>query len=179
MKKLLLAVCSLLLVHCAADREDPFRIGRDRVGKLMRSHLVADIEQVYQADSLVRDTSRINMGSSGLIEIYEKGGQHLLTLTPSTDSLPRIENIRIRDPRYRTEEGIGLESTFGEIEKAYQVRKVVSSMNNVLILLKDHPVYFTISREELPAALRYTGTQVEAVQIPDAARVKYMMVGWE
>lgn len=180
MKKFLFPLFSILLfVHCSAEREDPFLVGRDHVGKLKRTHLLSDIDQLYQADSLVRDTTRMSMGNNGNIEVFEKGGNHLLTLTPSGDSLPAIGNIRIRDPRFMTAEGIGLESTFGEIESTYEIRKVVGSSKNILVLLRDHPLYFTISREELPAALRYSSAPVEVVQIPDQARVKYMMVGWD
>ncbi len=169
----------LFLTQCQTEREDPFLIGQDRVGKLMQTHRISELDSVYQLDSLVRDTARLNMGINGKIEVFEKGGKHLLTLTPSLDSLPGIENIQIRDPRFQTATGISLESTYGDIEKAYEIRKVISSMNNVVILLKDHPLYVTISREELPSAIRYTDTNIEPVQIPPTAKIKYMMVAWE
>ncbi len=180
MKKIVLFLgVALLLTYCKPDREDPFLVEKERVGKLLKTHRVSQLDSIYQLDSLVRDTSSISIGRNRRIDVYEPGGKHLLTLTPSLDSLERIDNVRIWDPRFKTEAGIGLESTFGEIETAYEIRKVVSSINNILVLVKEHPVYFTISREELPAALRYTDTPIEAVQIPDDARIKYMMVGWE
>ena len=53
-------------------------------------------------------------------------------------------------------------------------------MNNILILVKESEVYFTISKEELPSSLRYASSvNIEAVQIPDSARIKYMMLGWD
>ncbi|MEJ2163112.1 MAG: hypothetical protein P8X60_07310 [Robiginitalea sp.] len=180
MKKYLLLLCAVLLfAQCKSEQEDPFLIGKDRVGKLLQTHRLTDLDVVYQSDSLVRDTSNLNMGRNGKIEVYEKGGSHLLTLTPSADSIPGIENIQIRDPRFTTAEGIHLNSTFGDIEKAYEIRKVMGSLNNIVILLKDHPLYVTISREELPAALRYGGTDIEPVQIPEKAGIKYIMVAWE
>lgn len=180
MKKFVFVLCiAFLFTSCSTEQEDPFLIGKDRVGKLLKSHKVSDLDALFQADSLIRDTTRLNMGGNRKIEVYEKGGGHLLTLTPSQDSIPTIESVWIRDSRYKTPEGIGMGATFGDIEKAYEIRKVVSSLNNVLVLLKDHPMYFTISREELPGALKYSGTPVEALQIPDEAAVKYVMVGWE
>ncbi len=174
-----LFVIILVFAQCQTEREDPFLIGQDRVGKLIQSHLLSELDSVYQLDSLVRDTARLNMGINGKIEVYEKGGKHLLTLTPSLDSLPGVENIQIRDERFQTDKGISLESTYGDVEKAYEIRKVISSMNNVVILLKDHPLYITISREELPAAIRYTESNIEPVQIPPTAPIKYMMVAWD
>ena len=180
MKKSLLYLClGLLAVQCATDKADPFLLGKDKVGKLQRTNTISDLETVFETDSLIRDTTRMNMGGNRKIEVFEKGGAHLLTLTPSMDSIPVVESVWIRDPRFKTAEGIGLESTFGQIQKSYEIQKVVSSLNNVLVLLKDNPMYFTISREELPGALKYSGTPVEAVQIPEDARIKYIMVGWE
>ena len=180
MKNYLILLCVIFLLgSCTGEQEDPFLIGKDRVGKLLQTSRLAELDEVFQLDSLVRDTALLNMGRNGKIEVYEKGGAHLLTLTPDADSIPGIENVQIRDARFQTAEGISLESTYGDIEQAYEVRKVVSSMNNVLVLLKDHPLYVTISREELPAAIRYTETNIEAVQIPEQARIKYMMVAWE
>jgi hypothetical protein len=178
-QKLLLLIAPLLLLHCTGEKETPFLVGPDRVGKLMRTHRLSQLDSIYRSDSLVRDSTRLNMGINGKIEVYEKGGQHLLTLSPGTDSLAGIENIRILDPRYQTPEGIGLLSTFNDIQKAYEIRKVVSSPSNILILLKNSPVYFTISREELPGAIRYSNQPIEAIQIPGEARIKYMMVAWE
>ena len=52
-------------------------------------------------------------------------------------------------------------------------------MNNVVVLLKDSDLYFTISKDQLPSSLRYASSvNIEAVQIPDEAKIKYMMVGW-
>ena len=103
-----------------------------------------------------------------------------MTLTPGTDSLKTIENINIHDPRFRTEEGVSLESTFKDIRENYSIKKLVTFRNNVVVFIKENDVYFTIDRKELPENLRYNlDAKIEAVQIPDAAKIKYMMVGWE
>lgn len=178
-RSLLPLLALVALASCQEEAADPFKVVPGRVGKLLKTHRVSELDSIYAADSLVRDSTRIRLGVNGKIEVFEKGGAHLLTLSPQTDSLRGIGNVRIRDPRFQTLEGIGLSSTFGEIEKAYEIRKVLSSLNNVLILLKGQEVYFTISREELPGSIRYNNSPVEAVQIPDAARIKYMMVDWD
>ena len=51
-------------------------------------------------------------------------------------------------------------------------------MNNVVILLHDSDLYFTISKDELPAELRFNNSDIDVVQIPDKAKIKYMMIGW-
>lgn len=174
-----LFISVFILVQCKSDTVNPFEIGTDHVGQLYRETPISQLDSIFATDSIVRDTSRLKIGSGGSIEIYEKGGGALLSLSATTDSIPVIENVRILDPRYKTEKGIGLNSTYGEIRKHYEVRKVITSMNNILILLKGSDLYFTISRSELPEDLRYSTTSIEEVQIPDGARIKYIMLGWE
>lgn len=172
-------LCALLMLQCKDNQNEAFLIDSGRVGKLLRDHRSSQLDSVFTADSLVRDTTKMNLGQDGKIEVYERGGVHLLTLSPAGDTLHRIGNIRIHDARYRTPEGITLQSTFGDIKAAYEIRKIITSLNNVLVLPKGSEVYFTISKEDLPASLRYTMDPIEEVQIPDAAPVKYMMVGWD
>ncbi|MAU71980.1 MAG: hypothetical protein CML04_07770 [Pseudozobellia sp.] len=182
MKNLLaLAFLALAFIGCSDEKDTTFLITKDSVGKLDRISLARDIEIIYENDSIVKDSTVINTSNnSKKIKIFEKGGKQLLTLTPSSDSIPTIENIRIEDGRYLTDKGIGLTSTFKDIKDNYTIRKVITSMNNVVILLKDSDVYFTISKEELPSSLRYASSvNIEAVQIPDDAKIKYMMVAWE
>lgn len=181
MKRYLLSLlgAGLILTACQPEAPGPFDISQGRVGKLLREHTFSQLDSIYATDSLVRDTTRLKLGLDGKVEVYEKGGKHLLTLSPAGDSLGRIGNIHIRDARYITDKGISLNSTFGEVKAQYEVRKVITSLNNILVLPKGSDAYFTISREELPASLRYTSDPVEAVQIPDKARIKYLMVGWD
>lgn len=181
-KKIPLMILSfgLILAGCETDpKTDPFAVVQGQVGKLNRDHTMAELDSIYSADSLVRDSTRMQFGSEGKVEVYEKGGKHLLTLSPAGDSLNRIGNIRVHDKRFKTDKGIHLGSTFGEFNEQYEVRKIITSLNNVLVLFKGTEVYITISREDLPASLRYSTDPIEAVQIPDNAPVKYMMVGWD
>ena len=176
-----LVASTFIILNCSKEKDTTFLITKDAVGKLKRSDLAKDITTIYATDSIVGDTSLLKIGNtSKKIKIYERGGKHLLTLTPSEDSLPKIENLRIYDPRFISEKGVGLNSTFKDIKDNYGIKKVVTSRNNVVIFIKDSGMYFTISKEELPASLRYASSvNIEAVQIPDKAKIKYLMVGWE
>ena len=180
--KILPILCLLILVvvGCKKEVNTEFSITKDRVGKVTRSTLIKDLETIYAEDSIVRKDPDTELGkSSGNIEIFKKGGDHLLSITPNSDSLQKIQNIRIYDSRFRTANGINLLSTFKDIKAHYSIKKVVTSMNNVVILLKDSDLYFTISKDDLPADLRFGSNNIDAVQIPDQAEIKYMMVGWE
>lgn len=175
-----LAVITFLMVQCKNDNTQ-FLITKDSVGKLTRNTLVSELQMVFAQDSIVSDADTLKIGgNSKNIKVFEKGGAHLLTLAPDAESIQKIKNIRVFDPRFKTVSGVGLTSTFKDIKENYQIRKIVTSINNVVIFLKDSDIYFTVDKQELPSSLRYgASTNIEAVQIPDDAKLKYMMIGWE
>ena len=170
-----------LLNNCAKEKNNDFQISGDQVGKLSKQSLARDIELIFEKDSVVKDTVKLNFGSgASKIKIYERGGSLLLTLTPNNDSIATIQNIMVNDERFVTEEGVSKLSTFKEIRENYSIKKIITSINNVVVLLKDSDLYFTIDKKELPESLRYNAnSKIEEVQIPDNAKVKYMMVGWD
>ncbi|NNE77321.1 MAG: hypothetical protein HKN31_09645 [Pricia sp.] len=172
---------TMMITQCEKEPDTEFLITKDSIGKLDKISLARDLEVIYANDSIVKDSTINNISNnSKKVKVFEKGGKHLLTLTPSSDSIPTIENIRIEDSRFITEKGVGLNSTFKDIKNNYSIQKVITSMNNVVLLLRDTDVYFTIDKEELPSSLRYASSvNIEAVQIPDKAKIKYMMVAWE
>lgn len=176
---LLLLACTLAFVQ-SCEKDTPYRITEDSVGPLLKSSPVSELETLFANDSVVKDTSELSIGnSSKKIEVFEKGGKHLLTLTPSTDSIPTIENVRVLDKRYKTDKGIGLESTFRDIQKQYAIKKIVTTISSIVVFPKESNLYFTIDKEELPSNLRFSSSNIEAVQIPDEAKIKYLMLGWE
>ncbi len=177
----ILSLLGLLILGCQKEIDTSFLITQNRVGKLEKGSLIRELDIIFDQDSLVRDTTRLNFGShTQKIKVFEKNGQHLITISPSSDSIPKVENVRIFDPRYHSEEGIGLKSNFSDIKSNYEISKVVSSMKNVVVFLKNNPMYFTIDKDQLPSNLRYSANQkIEEVQIPDEAKIKYFMVGWE
>ncbi len=175
-------ICAMVFcVQCKKEKDTSFLITNDSVGKLEKISLVRDLDLIFYQDSIVRDTMKLASGlGARSIKIYEKGGKHLLTITPSSDSIPKVQNIRINDPRFVTEKGIGLNSTFKDIIENYEIQKIVTSINNIVIFVKDSDIYFTIDKSQLPESLRYVSNGgIDAVQVPDGAKIKYLMVGWE
>ncbi len=182
MKKCLLVVVilNLMLLSTCTEKDTAFLITETSVGPLQHTTLFDDVENTFVQDSIVKDTFRLKSdGRPRKIKVFEKGGKHLLTLKPSQDSVPKVENIQIFDSRYSTESGIGLRSTFKDIQARYKIRKIVTTLKSVVIFPKESDLYFTIDKEELPSNLRYSSSNIEAVQIPDEAKIKYLMIGWE
>jgi len=179
--KTILGLCLFIILFSSCNKEvdTSFQITKDHLGPLSKSTRIAQIDSIFANDSIVRSGTVLKEETaSEKIEIFEKGGAHLLSISPTNDSVPMIENIRVYDPRYSTVEGVNVLSTFKDLKDKLVIKKVITSMNNVVILLKDSDLYFTISKEELPSELRFNNSDIDIVQIPDKANIKYMMIGW-
>lgn len=179
--KTILGICLFILLFssCNKTEDSSFQITKDQLGPLSKTTRIDQLDSIFANDSIVRSGTNLKEeAASEKIEIFEKGGAHLLSISPTNDSVPIIENVRIYDPRYSTIEGVTILSTFKDIKDKLVIKKVITSLNNVVILLKDSDLYFTISKEELPAELRFNNSDIDVVQIPDKANIKYMMIGW-
>ncbi|NKI33174.1 hypothetical protein [Croceivirga thetidis] len=173
-------IASVFLMVIACQKQDSnFLVSETSIGQFNKEVIFADVEALVGEGFVEKDTFQLKEGENPKkIKVFEKGGKHLLTLTASNDSIPKIENINIIDARYTTGEGLNLKSTFKDIQDAYEIKKIVTTLNSVVIFPKSSNLYFTIDKSELPANLRFTSSNIEAVQIPDDARIKYLMLGW-
>jgi hypothetical protein len=183
MKKTIFTLLTISILMTSCNKEvDPFSISKHNIGLLTDSTQVKDLEVIYAKDSIVKKIAGDEfLGNVNDIMIFEKGGKKLLELSPNEalDSTATIGNIKIIDPRYKTDKGISTLSTFGDIKASYKISSIQNTLRNVVILVNENNTFYSISKEELPAELRFDMTKkIEAVNIPDTAKIKYFMVGW-
>jgi hypothetical protein len=176
-----LTIVTLLFVGCQKE-QDPFQISKQHVGLLTDSTQVKDLKAVFANDSVVARLldSEFTFNRTD-IDIFDKAGNKLLTLTPKVvqDSTSTIETIKVLDPRFKTEKGISTMSTFADIEKNYKISNIQNTIKNIVVFVNDINAFFTISKSELPAELQFDrNAKIEAVQIPGNAKIKYFMIGW-
>lgn len=176
-----IAIVSLFLTSCG-KHQDPFLIQKQNIGNLTDSTQVKDLKTVFEKDSIASykgtDEFTININN---IDIYDKDGTALLTLSPErrSDSTSVVTSVRILDARYKTEKGISNASTFKDIEKAYTISKIDNLINTIVVSVKEIDVSFTIDKKELSSNLRFDRSiAIEASQIPDGAKIKYFFVHW-
>lgn len=179
----LLALTAVVISFSCSKEEDPFLITQNRVGKLSPDVQINELDDLYQEDSLVRDNSGDQgIGSASEIEIYSDQGNLLLVLQPNQqfDSTSTISNIQVVDPRYKTEKGLGIESTFGDIVENYSISRIENTLSSAVVFIDELNIYISIDKKHLPSELRFdTDTKIEASQIPDDARFKHFMIGWD
>lgn len=184
MKKHVIILFLFIISAMSCEKEtDPFAIKKNSIGFLNDSTQVKDLHLAFPQDSIVNykgdSTFQIPMNR---VEIYEKGGTLLLTLTPKTmaDSSSTINSILIKDERYKTQEGISILSRFSDIQNAYQISKIDNLINTFVISVNEIDAQFAIDKTELPANLRYDmNMTIEESQIPNGARIKYFFINWD
>ena len=183
MKKsiLSLAIMALACVSCSTKTEN-FTIAKNSIGALTPTTQVKDLETTFANDSIVKFVPGGEFTASiNEIEIFEKGGKKLLTLTPVTvmDSTSVIRTVQVFDPRYKSDKGISTLSTFKDIQDHYKISSIDNLINAVVISVNELNASFTIDKKELPSNLRFDmSLNIEASQIPDSAKIKYFFLNW-
>jgi hypothetical protein len=187
MKKTLLtltivSMVSIAFVQCGKDT-DPYLIENGAIGNLTKETKMKQVDSIFSNDSIVKlNPVQGTIGTQGEVAVFDKDGTKLLLLSPDNENDPNSEitNIQVFDKRYKTKKGLNVGSTFKDVKANYTIDNVETTINAVVVFLKDTDVYLTIDKKNLPENLRYNmDAKVETSQIPDDAPFKYFMIGWE
>ncbi|MFK5982066.1 MAG: hypothetical protein QM499_04050 [Flavobacteriaceae bacterium] len=182
-KKIVFIVLSTFLFVQCAEEKDPYLISNKAVGNLTLGMKIKQVDSIFANDSIVRLNSRQDeFSTQGEVEIYEKGGNKLMLISPRGDNNPDalIANFQFFDNRYKTDKGLNLGSTFKFIKDNYEITNIETTISTIVIFLKDSDLFINIDKKELPENLRYNPNFViEAVNIPDTAKIKYLMMSWD
>jgi len=112
--------------------------------------------------------------------IYSKKGKHLLTITPKEplDSLSKIGFVDIFDPAYVTEKGIGLNSTFEEINLLTRIGKVEATFTKATLYLDELNATMTLDKQDL-GIKTMTTSEIQLEQIPNLVKPKTFVVWFD
>ena len=171
-----------LLAACET-KSDPFAITKHSIGLLTDSTAVKDLKAVFANDSISKFIGGDEFtGSINTISVFEKGtGKLLLELDPNyaLDTLSTIRTVRVMDARFKTKDGLNTLSTFGDINSKYSISSIQNTLRNLIVSVDEINVYFTLSKMELPEEMRYNMNQkIEAISIPETAKIKDFYIQW-
>lgn len=184
MKKYLLPIVLIatFFVQCKKDK-DPFLIKNGEIGNLTKEIKMKQVDSIFVQDSIIKlNDTKDALGTQGEVEIFEKGGHKLMLITPHDENDPNstISYVQLFDGRYRTEKNLSPESTFKDVRANYTIENVQTTINAVVVFLKDSDIYLTIDKKYLPENLQYDmNLKADESQIPDTAKFKYFMLGWD
>ncbi|WP_460218330.1 hypothetical protein [Psychroserpens sp. MEBiC05023] len=178
-----LVIIALLVVSCKSEKkQDPFQISKHHVGLLTDSTQVKDLEFAFPNDSIVTSIKGDEfIEDNNDIYIYASNGNKLLSLTPSQalDSTSTIKSVHILSDTFKTDKNISTLSTFKDINDNYKISSINNLIRSIVISVNEINASFTIDKKELPANLRFDmNLNIEAIQIPDNAKIKYFMIHW-
>ena len=176
------ALITLLILSSCKEDINPYQISGSNVGLLTDSTQVKDLKSLFINDSIVKfSEDDAFTGNINSIEIFEKSGKKLLVVSPveANDSTALINTVRIIDERYKTDKGISAISTFKDINDNYKISKIDNLINSIVVSVNEINASFTIDKKELPVNMRFDNTMtISAVQIPNAAKIKFFMIHW-
>ncbi len=182
-KKIAFIALSILLFVRCEEEKDPFLISNKAVGNITLGMKIKQVDSIFANDSIVKLHAREDeLATKGEVEIYEKGGKKLLLISPRNNNNPEalIANFQFFDNRYKTDKGLNLGSTFKFIKDNYEIKNIETTLSTVVVFLKDSDLFINIDKKELPENLRYNPSIViEASNIPDEAKIKYLMLSWD
>ena len=184
MLKKIIAIVSVTLLFIQCKEEiNPFLISNDSVGALTRGMTIKEIDSIFAQDSIVKlYAQNEELPTQGEVEIYEKNGTKLVSISPVTNNDPDalISNFQFFDPRYKTDKGLNLSSTFKDIKANYKILNIETTISTVVIFLEDNDLFINIDKNELPENFRYNPNLViDVTNIPDEAKIKYFMLSWK
>jgi len=184
MLKKIIAIVSVTLLFIQCKEEiNPFLISNDSVGTLTRGMTIKEIDSTFAKDSIVKlYAQNEELPTQGEVEIYEKNGTKLVSISPVTNNDPDalISNFQFFDPRYKTDKGLNLSSTFKDIKANYKISNIETTISTVVIFLEDNDLFINIDKNELPENFRYNPNLViDITNIPDEAKIKYFMLSWK
>jgi hypothetical protein len=178
---LYLTILSLIFASCSKE-QDPFQIGKQNIGLLTDSTQVKDLKAIFSKDSIVKSLNDTEFTRNiNDIEIFEKGGKKLLSISPRnpSDSTSYIQSVRVFDPRFKTDKKLSTESTFKDIANNYKITRIDNLINSIVVTVNEINASFTIDKKELPANMRFDmSLKIEAVHIPDNAKIKFFFLNW-
>ena len=183
LKKIIAIVSGTLLFIQCKEEINPFLISNDSVGALTRGMTIKEIDSIFAQDSIVKlYAQNEELPTQGEVEIYDKNGTKLVSISPVTNNDPDalISNFQFFDPRYKTDKGLNLSSTFKDIKANYKILNIETTISTVVIFLEDNDLFINIDKNELPENFRYNPNLViDVTNIPDEAKIKYFMLSWK
>ena len=180
---LYLSVLFFILIGC--NSHSNFVIEKGKVGQITHETTIKELTTIFKQDSIVSTLSEGALGDDyfqdeDTYKIFEKGGKHLLTITPQEqlDSTSTIKSVEIHDIRYHTKNNINLQSNFSEINATTNKIRVESTLQSVTLFLDELNATVAIDKEELGLS-NFSTQKVLLEQIPDLARMKSFVIWFD
>jgi hypothetical protein len=148
-----------------------YQINRSQVGPIKIGMPVARLPLVVPTGQL-REVAISREGQG--FKAYEVGGPPAgLLVEEKCTPACRVWRIQVKDPAYRTAEGLGIGSTLGEVKKYYPISFLGSGETEIVAVSDQKKITFLLDVSRLPAA---TVPRLNVTNTPDSVKVLGLVV---
>jgi len=163
----------------SCSKENRNLIDKNQIGLLTNETEFYEVKNIMHEDSVVTETTNDGFVSSvskkkQKLIVFDTSGQKLMEINPlkTSDSLTLIQDVRIFSENYKTNNGIGIGSSFADLKKNHDINNIQTSLSSIIINLKDIDAMVSFSKEVLPGNVRFDNDAViKSTMIPDDAEI--------
>jgi len=140
------------------------------VGEILLGSKLESLKKFYSADKIRIETEETEMSDINVYNIYGDNEKALLTITPDKQKV-QVQKIMVYGKSFKTENNIGVGSTYSELIKAYKNTSVIGGEEGVLVTVNElKNVIFTMDGKNL------NWVPDQEVNIPGDTKVQYIIV---
>lgn len=192
MRKILIILSLIAVFHsCRSShghqeksiREQEFLLAPNQVGTIEKGMTIKDLYSIFSENQIkkIKTKSELTADASDNFFVYDSLNHLLLIASPQVknDEGSKITRIVIKDKRYKTEKGIGLQSNVGQIKDAYENTDFLPSANEIVMFVPEIDANFEINPRHLHSNMwnDSTGTII-ADSIPANTTVSTLAIFW-
>ncbi|MGY6647449.1 hypothetical protein [Wenyingzhuangia sp. IMCC45574] len=186
MKRFLLLFLLTTVLFSCATKEDT-TIALNKVGVLTNTTTIDKLEQLFVNDSIVSRLTEGEFGSNSIYVhdddthlVYKKGGELLLSISPvnQLDSVSKVKSITVLSDVYKTGAGVGISSTFKDLNIQHNIEKLEATFHLVTVFVKDINATFTMEKQAV-GVNDFTLGEIDKSQIPENATFTSMTIWME
>ena len=171
----------VLIVSCQTISNNDFIIKNKQVGKLTDTTTIAQLKLLYQNDSIVKNTyGKAAFEPYDEYTIIDKKSKNiLLVVVPQkiNDEQSVIKYIEIKSPKFKTEKGVNLASSFGDFKKQHKVGRVDETFKHIVVFIDDLNATINMPKDVIPLNAQHNpNIKVDKTLIPDNVKIKDFVV---
>jgi hypothetical protein len=175
----------ILSFSCAnkpADNED-FLVTEKSIGIFKKGITVKDVLDIVPKTQINKVVDQDNYGNSyDDYQYFDKNKTHLLTLTPTIqdDTQSKINRILILDKRFKTNQNIGLGSTYLDLKNNYKITDIAPDLEHIVLTVGELNAWLSINKNQLlDNWWDENKKQIDSSKIPDTATIDTFVIWWK
>lgn len=185
MKYLLLILSAFFVIACQKSSE--YMVSKNRLGNINNTTKISELKSLLLLDSVDMSYPRDIYGKplTSLVKevkVYDTSNNEVLLIKPDTklDTMSLISSIRILSERYKTKNGIGINSNFEDVQEHHAIGLIQSSPNSIVLMLSDINALVSFDRSVLPGDIRFDNeAEIKLTMIPNDAKVNRFWINFE